>query len=71
MKSWEFWAKDNTDLTNATPEMALILAAGLGSRLRPRWSKDCLAHTGAGHFRAWLVRRMALTISLKPRCIRA
>jgi CDP-L-myo-inositol myo-inositolphosphotransferase len=25
----------NTDLTNATPEMALILAAGLGSRLRP------------------------------------
>ena len=25
----------NTDLTNATPQMALILAAGLGSRLRP------------------------------------
>ena len=25
----------DTDLTNATPEMALILAAGLGSRLRP------------------------------------
>ena len=25
---------DNTDLANATPEMALILAAGLGSRLR-------------------------------------
>ena len=25
---------DNTDLTNATPEVALILAAGLGSRLR-------------------------------------
>jgi len=26
----------NTDLTNAPPEMALILAAGLGSRLRPQ-----------------------------------
>ncbi len=27
---------DNTDLTAATPEMAVILAAGLGSRLRPQ-----------------------------------
>ena len=27
---------DNTDLTNAIPEMALILAAGLGSRLCPK-----------------------------------
>ncbi len=27
MKSWKFWAMNNTDLTNATPEMALILAA--------------------------------------------
>ena len=27
---------NNTDLTNAAPEMALILAAGLGSRLRPQ-----------------------------------
>ena len=27
---------NNTDLTNATPEMTLILAAGLGSRLRPQ-----------------------------------
>ncbi len=27
---------NNTDLTNATPEMAPILAAGLGSRLRPQ-----------------------------------
>ncbi len=36
MKSWKFWAMDNTDLTNATPEMALILAAGLGSRLQPQ-----------------------------------
>jgi CDP-L-myo-inositol myo-inositolphosphotransferase len=27
---------NNTDLTNATPEVALILAAGLGSRLRAR-----------------------------------
>ncbi|HIN22194.1 MAG TPA: hypothetical protein EYM71_10265, partial [Rhodospirillales bacterium] len=35
-KSWKFWAMNNTDLTNATPEMALILAAGLGSRLRPQ-----------------------------------
>ncbi len=26
---------EDTDLANATPEMALILAAGLGSRLRP------------------------------------
>ena len=26
---------DNTDLTNAAPRLALILAAGLGSRLRP------------------------------------
>ena len=26
---------NNTDLTNAPPEVALILAAGLGSRLRP------------------------------------
>ena len=36
MQSWKYWAMDNTDLTNATPEMALILAAGLGSRLRPQ-----------------------------------
>ncbi len=36
MKSWKFWVLNDTDLTNATPEMALILAAGLGSRLRPR-----------------------------------
>jgi choline kinase/phosphatidylglycerophosphate synthase len=36
MKSWKFWAMNNTDLTTATPEMALILAAGLGSRLRPQ-----------------------------------
>ena len=36
MKSWTFWEMDNADLTNATPEMALILAAGLGSRLRPQ-----------------------------------
>ncbi len=35
MKSWKFWVLNNADLTNATPEMALILAAGLGSRLRP------------------------------------
>ena len=33
MKSWKFWAMNNTDLTTATPEMAPILAAGLGSRL--------------------------------------
>ncbi len=26
----------NTDLANAAPQMALILAAGLGSRLRPQ-----------------------------------
>ncbi|MCH7694150.1 MAG: CDP-alcohol phosphatidyltransferase family protein [Proteobacteria bacterium] len=36
MKSWKFWVLNDTDLTNATPEMALILAAGLGSRLRPQ-----------------------------------
>ena len=36
MESWKFWGMDDTDLTNATPEMALILAAGLGSRLRPQ-----------------------------------
>jgi NDP-sugar pyrophosphorylase family protein len=36
MKSREFWAMNNTDLTKAKPEMALILAAGLGSRLRPQ-----------------------------------
>ncbi len=36
MKSWKCWVLNDTDLTNATPEMALILAAGLGSRLRPQ-----------------------------------
>ncbi len=36
MKSWKFWAMSNTDLANAAPQMALILAAGLGSRLRPQ-----------------------------------
>ena len=36
MKSWKFWAMNNTDLTTAAPDMALILAAGLGSRLRPQ-----------------------------------
>ena len=27
MKSWKFWAMNNTDLTNATPEMALEATA--------------------------------------------
>ena len=36
MKSWNSWAMKDTDLANATPEVALVLAAGLGLRLRPR-----------------------------------
>ena len=36
MRSSKSWAVDSTDVTNAPPEMALILAAGLGSRLRPQ-----------------------------------
>ena len=36
MKSRTFWVLNNTDLTSVTPEMALILAAGWGSRLRPQ-----------------------------------
>ncbi len=36
MKSSKFWAMNSTDSTNAAPEVALILAAGLGSRLRPQ-----------------------------------
>ena len=34
MKSWKSSAMEGVDLANATPEVALILAAGLGSRLR-------------------------------------
>jgi CDP-L-myo-inositol myo-inositolphosphotransferase len=34
MKSWSSWVIKDTDLANATPQVALILAAGLGSRLR-------------------------------------
>ena len=34
-----FWAMNNPDLTTAAPEMALILAAGLGSRLRPHTNR--------------------------------
>ena len=36
MKSWKSSAMGGVDLANATPEVALILAAGLGSRLRPQ-----------------------------------
>ena len=36
MKLWKFWEMDKTEFANSTPEMALILAAGLGSRLRPQ-----------------------------------
>ena len=36
MKSWKFWAMDNTELAHAMPKVALILAAGFGSRLRPQ-----------------------------------
>ena len=36
MKSWKSSAMEGVDLANATPEVALILAAGLGSRLRPQ-----------------------------------
>ena len=34
MKSWNSWAMKDTDVANATPEVALVLAAGLGLRLR-------------------------------------
>ena len=34
MKSWKCWPVNKTDRTGAAPELALILAAGLGSRLR-------------------------------------
>jgi len=36
MKSCKSWAMEGLDLANTAPELALILAAGLGSRLRPR-----------------------------------
>ena len=36
MKLWKSWAMGGIDLANATPEVALILAAGFGSRLRPQ-----------------------------------
>ena len=36
MKSWKSSTMEGVDLANATPEVALILAAGLGSRLRPQ-----------------------------------
>ena len=35
MRSWNSLASTDTDLADAAPGMALILAAGLGSRLRP------------------------------------
>ena len=34
MKSWNSWAMKDTDVANAAPEVALVLAAGLGLRLR-------------------------------------
>ena len=39
MKSWKPWAMGGIDLADTTPEVALILAAGLGSRLDPRSPK--------------------------------
>ena len=39
MKSWKFWPMGGIDLANTTPEVALILAAGLGSRLDLRSPK--------------------------------
>ena len=39
MKSWKLWAMAGIDLANTTPEVALILAAGLGSRLHPQSPK--------------------------------